>query len=141
MPASDGDAGLGDLVRPTAQDLADDVGVEVLGEGAQVQREERLGAHGVDVAERVGGRDGPKPVGVVDDRRKEVDGLHDGLGVIEAVDGGVIGRAKADQQVGEIGWFEARLERPQHGGQGLGPQLGRSPGAGRHRGQADLFAC
>ena len=80
----------------------------------------------------------PGEIIVVDDGSD--DGLDDGLGVIQAVDGGVIGRAKADQQVGEVGWLEARLERPQHGGQGLGPELGRSPGASGHRRQADLFA-
>ena len=34
-------------------------------------------AHRVDVGQRVGGGDAPEVVGVVDDRREEVDGLHD----------------------------------------------------------------
>ena len=42
--------------------------------GQQVDRDQRLAAHRVDVGERVGGRDPAPVVGVVDDRREEVGG-------------------------------------------------------------------
>ena len=43
----------------------------------EVQRADRRGAHRVDVGQRVGRRDPPEVIGVVDDRREEVDGLDD----------------------------------------------------------------
>ena len=59
-----------------------------------------LAAHRVDVAHRVGGGDRAIVVRVVYQRREEVRRHHDRLLVVQAVDGGVVGRGEADQQVG-----------------------------------------
>ena len=65
--------------------------------GDEAQRVERRGAHGVDVGERVGGGDAAVVVGVVDDRREDVDRLDQGEIVAQLDDGGVVGRVVADQ--------------------------------------------
>src|SRR3712207_8208324 len=53
---------------------AEDVRAELLErERDEVQRADRLAAHGPDVRQRVGRGDPPEVVGVVDDRREEVD--------------------------------------------------------------------
>ena len=63
---------------PAAQDLAQDVRAQRLErERDEVQRADRRPAHRVDVRQRVRRRDPPERVRVVDDRREEVDGLHD----------------------------------------------------------------
>ena len=60
-----------------------------------------LAAHGIDIGERVGGGDAAEVVGIIDDRHEEIGGGDDGLFVVDAVDGGIVGRFGAHQQVGE----------------------------------------
>ena len=62
-----------------------------------------LAAHGVDVAEGVGGRDLAEDIGIVDRRGDEIGGDHDGQVFAEAVDAGVIAGVVSHQQVGVIG--------------------------------------
>ena len=70
------------------------------GEGGDVQRQDGVGAHGVDVAQSVGGRDRAVIVWVVDERREEIYGENDGLFVADAVDGGVVRGGEADEEFG-----------------------------------------
>ena len=64
-------------VHAAAEDRANGVGVEgVFGKGRNRERREGTSAHGVDVAQRIGGRNLPVEIGVVDDGREEVDRLH-----------------------------------------------------------------
>ena len=69
-----------------------------LGEGRDVQRHRHPAAHGEHVAAGVGGGDGAEVGRVVDERREEVGGGHDGQVVADPVDGGVVERGQADQQ-------------------------------------------
>ena len=71
---------------------------QVRRERRDVEREQHPAAHRVDVAERVGRGDRTVLVGRVDDRREEVDGLDQRVLVVQPVHGGVVGRAKTDQQ-------------------------------------------
>jgi len=71
----------------------------VLRPAEQVEGEHRAAAHGVAVAEGVGGGDGPPEVGVVDDGGEEVDGQQERQVVADPVDGGVVGRVEAQQEV------------------------------------------
>ena len=58
--------------------------------GDEAQRIQRRAAHGVDVAERVGGGDAAVVEGVVDDRREDVDRLDQGQVVAQPDDGRVV---------------------------------------------------
>ncbi len=100
MAASDQRACLAHFLRAAAQNLGQNVWIEVIGEANQIQAEERLATHGVDVAERVGGGDGPEGIGVVHHRRKEIRRGDDCLVVVQAIDGGIIGVAQPHEQVG-----------------------------------------
>ena len=54
-----------------------DIGSLPDGKADDVQRGERLTAHRVDVGQRVRRGDLPEQIRIVDDRREEVDGLHE----------------------------------------------------------------
>ena len=77
MAADDLGAGRAHDVEAAAQHLAQRGRAELLERPRhQVERGQRPAAHRVDVGQRVGRGDAPEVVGVVDDRREEVDGLH-----------------------------------------------------------------
>ena len=65
------------------------------------ERESRHGgaAHGVDIAQRIGGRDTPIRERVVDHGSEEVDRLHQRLVGMDTIHAGVILGLKADQQI------------------------------------------
>jgi hypothetical protein len=72
------------------QDAREDVRIQRLREGGDVEREQHLAAHRVDVAQGVGGGDGAEGVRIVDDRRKEIQRLDDRDVVREAIDSSVV---------------------------------------------------
>jgi hypothetical protein len=72
---------------------------QLLREGCDRKREQRRAAHGEDVVERVRRRDRAVVAGVVDDGREEVEREDQCPLVVEPVDGRVVGRREADQQV------------------------------------------
>ena len=84
------------------QDLAEQLGRELLREGRDRQREQRRPAHREDVVEGVRGRDRAERVRVVDDRREEVDREDERAVVVEPVDGGVVGGVEPDQEVSGV---------------------------------------
>lgn len=57
-------------------------------------------AHGVDIAEGVGGGDGAEIKRIVDDGSEEVESLHEGAVVRELVDAGIVRRFKPEQYFG-----------------------------------------
>jgi hypothetical protein len=59
-----------------------------------------MSAHGVDIAERVGGGDLAEDVRVVHDRREEIHGLDEGLVGRDLIHSGVVGVIEADQDIG-----------------------------------------
>ena len=134
VPAHDRGAGGADDVVAPAQDLGEHLGSELLDRPRdQVQRGERPATHRVHVRERVGGRDPPEVVRVVDDRREEVGGLDDGQVLAQAVDGGVIAGRGADEEVG-VGRLRQRLHN--RGEQRRG-HLARAPRAVGQRSELD----
>ena len=110
MAADDGaPASAHDVARRRAGSRASTSRAEPLErEADEVQRGDRPAAHRVDVGQRVGRGDPAEVVRVVDDRREEVDRLHEREVVAQPVDAGVVGRGRADEQSGSSRCAEAR---------------------------------
>ena len=68
-------------------------------EAADVQHGKRLAAHGVDVAERIGGSDLAEQVGVIADWRNQIHRLNKRQIISNFVDTCVVGGVKPDQEV------------------------------------------
>jgi hypothetical protein len=117
-------ARLVDLVIAAPQHLVDRLRGHFLGDAHQVQRQLRLPAHGVDVAEGVGGGNLAEEVGVVGDRREKVYRLHQGQLVGDLVDRRVVALVKPHQQLGVAVDLDALQELGQHAGPYLGPAAG-----------------
>src|SRR5262249_55626181 len=101
-------------------------GVLVVGVADEVEGRLGRAAHGVHVAEGVGGGNLPVAVRVVDDRREKGGGLDDRQGLGELVDAGVVVRLGAHEEVGIVVGRQAakNLRNP------LGGELARSTRAG-----------
>ena len=100
------------------------------------QREDRPAAHGVNVGERVGRGDAAEVARIVDDGHEEIGGGDDGLRVVQAIDGRVVGCLDPHQEIGR-----QRLQRRfgdnarQHGRR----DLAASTAAVAELGQFDVF--
>ena len=88
------------LLRPPARISLQDLDVAVLRESRPGPAPKWAAAHGVDIAQRVGGRNLAEDVGVVDDGRKEIDRLDERQLGRELIHAGVVGCIEADQHVG-----------------------------------------
>ncbi len=101
VPADDGDARLSRLVGRPAQDVGKRFhGQLLIGKADEVERGQRFAAHGIDIAQGIGGRDGAEIVGPIDDGREKIGRQHKGQIVVELIDGGIVGGSAADQHVG-----------------------------------------
>src|SRR5512132_4149801 len=94
-------------------------------------REQRRAAHREDVVECVRGRDRAVIGGVVDDGREEIEREDQRPLVIEPVDGGIVGRGEADEEVIGLRWDEAREQLLETRGR----ILGRAASAGGEVGE------
>ena len=84
-----------------AQDGVDDFGRhDIRWHAEQVHRRERTAPHRIDIRQRVGGGDLPIDERGVHDGREKVHRLHEGAIRVDAIDPGVIGSGRADEQVG-----------------------------------------
>ena len=92
--------------------------------------------HGIYVAEGVGGGNGPELKGVVGNGREEIHRQDEGRLIVDAVNGGVIARLGAHQQVrvGKLGKLAQDLY------QVLQRNLGGSTGAVGKLGETDFAA-
>ena len=118
--------GLDDLLRAALHDLPQDVQIHGLREADDVQGGLYLTAHGVDVAEGIGGRDLAEGVGVLHHGWEEVQGLDDGDVVGHLVHGGVVLAVVADEQIFVL---RAPGQQAQHPAEDAGAQLGGAPAA------------
>ena len=99
VAADDGASGFHHLRKAAGQNALENFEIAFFGEADQRERSQRTSAHGVDVAQRVGGGDLSEGVGIVDDGREEVDGLHQrGVGR-DLIHSGVVGVIEADQHI------------------------------------------
>ena len=100
MAADHGAAGLHHLGESAGQDALKDGEVAGARETDHGERAQGTAAHGVDVAEGVGGGDLAEGVGIVDDGREEIDGLHQRQVGGDQIHSGVVGGVEADQDLG-----------------------------------------
>ena len=70
--------GFVDLLRPALEDFRQLIQIAFGRPSQDGKRRDGFTSHGVDVAQRVGRGDGAECVRVIHDRRKEIDGLHQG---------------------------------------------------------------
>ena len=125
VAAGDEGSGLVDLVIASPQQLVDSILGHVRRDSHDVQAQLGFTAHGVHVAEGVGGRDLAEEIGVVGNRREEIHRLHQGQVLGDLVDAGVVALVKAHQQVGVL----MDLDAVQQLGQDTGAHLGTTAGA------------
>ncbi len=102
MATGDNSAGLGHLFSSTAQDLADNGRRKLGWESGNAQSQEHLPTHGIDVAHGIDCSDSTINIGVIDHRREKVGGKDECLVIANPVDGSIIGRAKAHQEIGIV---------------------------------------
>ena len=123
MASRDYRAGLLHAVSPSAQDVAENAQFElVIGKAHDVQGGNRPATHGVNVAQRIGSSDLAEDIGIVHERRKEIQRLHDHEILAKAIDARVAESFGADDQIGII-----ELWQPTHDLRGpLLGQLARS---------------
>ena len=91
-----------------------------------VERDRHLGAHRVDVAERIGRGDLAVGVGVVHDRCEEVDGEHHRAVVADPIHRRIVRHIEADQEVLVGG--DAVRQSADHGVEVARTDLGRASG-------------
>ena len=99
MPANHRALGLHHFGKAAGQNLFQDRDVSLIRKANNRQRAERLAAHGIHVAERVDGRDLAKGKGIIHNRSKEIDSLHQCLLGGDSIHSGVVGFVKANQHV------------------------------------------
>ena len=92
-------ARLAHLVGAAAQHVGHHVGAQAAREREDVERRQRLRPHGEHVGQRIRRGDGAELVGVVHHRGEEIERQHRGRVVVQTVDGGVVGRVEAQQQI------------------------------------------
>ncbi len=125
-----------DPLGAAADDVAQNLEVQfALREPDNVQGRLRLAAHRIDIAQGVGRRDLAEHVRVVDDGRKEVHRIDDGEIRPETEYSRIVGRFRADNQVGRL----ERWEAVQHLQQVGRAELRRSTGGGNPLCESHLF--
>ena len=102
VAADHGATGFHHLGKAAGKNLLQDIEVAFFGEADDGERAQGTSAHGVNVAQGVGGRDLAESVWVVNDGGEEIYGLDQRLGGGNFVHSGVVGCIKANQHVGVI---------------------------------------
>jgi len=99
VAADDGASSLNHFAEASGEDLFEDLRVTFLREADQGKRRDGAAAHGVDIAEGVGGGDLSEGEGIVDDGSEEVDSLDESERGRDEVDSGVVGLVEANQDI------------------------------------------
>ncbi len=93
-------------------------------------------AHSIYIAHRIGRRNGPVIVGIINDRREEVGGQDYGRLSVNFINGRVIRAVQANQEPFIIDAGKYFFQRTYNLRQGLRVPFGRSAGGGSHSRQA-----
>ena len=137
MPAGDRDARLRAHRLAAFENAADHRHRQLLERHADDgEREDRPRAHRVDVGERIGGRDAPEVVRIINDRREEISGGDERLAVVQAVDRRIVGGLGADEQLLRQ---SADRRRSENFSQHRGRDLAAAAAAVAELGQANLL--
>src|SRR5205814_10255646 len=99
VAADDGASGFDHFRKPTGKNSLKDFEVAFFRKANESKGGERASAHRVNVAQRVCGRDLAESVGIVNDWREEIDGLHESLVGCDFIHSGVVGVVEADYNV------------------------------------------
>ena len=99
MSACQNPACLQHLLGTAPHDLPQDIQVHILRKADDVQRCPDVSAHGVHIAERIGGRDLAEQIRILHHRRKKIQCLHDGRVLRDPVNRRVVPAVISDQQV------------------------------------------
>jgi hypothetical protein len=122
------------LVLSAAEDVGENAQWELAARKPNdAERSQRLAAHGIDVRQCVGGSDLSELIGIIDDRREEVDGLHKREIGGQPKNPRVIEGLATDKNSG----IRFRAQRREGAGQVTRTQLGGSTSAARELGKAE----
>jgi hypothetical protein len=136
VATQDVDAGFARLVGATAQDVAQNAHRQLLGwERDDVEREQRFGAHRVQIGQCVRRRHLAERIRVVDQWREEVERLHQGGVALQREYRSVIGRRDADQDARVADFRKLSQDLRQV----FRVQLARSPSSVTQSGESDRF--
>ena len=124
VTTSDDGAGLIGLGIAAPQDFLHRMLVHFFRNAHDVQRQPGLAAHGVHIAEGVGGGDLPVHEGVVHNGWEEVGGLHYGKLLAHRVNAGIVAFVVAHQKLGVRMSGEALQQLAQGAGADLGAAAG-----------------
>ena len=102
VAADHGASGFDHLGEAARENALQNCEISFLGKADESERGKRLAAHGVNVAQGIGGCDLSEGVRIVDDGREEIDGLHQSLIGGDEIHSGVVGVIEADQNVGVV---------------------------------------
>ena len=100
MATGDHDARFTRLFRSAADDLTRDLHRQISRQGGDVQSQEGLSAHGIDIRQTVGRRDGSIVVGIVHHRREKIGGHNNGTILRQTPDSRVVRFPQSHQQIG-----------------------------------------
>ena len=136
VTAGERPARLADLGRGPRKDRGQHILRQFFGECRDGQGEQDPAAHREDVGQRVRRGDLPERSRIVDERREEIERADDREVVAHPVDGGVVGRIEARDQVAR--WVGGGLgtEPGERIGQQVGAELGRAAATVGQLGQA-----
>ena len=128
MAADDNRPRLGHFFRPAAQNFPENRPIQPFRKSDEIDREEHLAAHRVNIGQGVGGRNRPEVIGVVDDRWEEIGCCYHRLLLVYLVNGRVIGLFQPYKEVRKIGGGEGISDRLQYLRQLAWSEFGRSTG-------------
>src|SRR5438105_4707058 len=74
--------GFGDLLRAAVQYPAKNVLVQIIGKGNQIDGEQHVTAHCIDIGQRIGRGNRTEVIWIIDDRWKEINRTDDSLLVV-----------------------------------------------------------
>src|SRR2546425_13349152 len=86
--------------KAAGENAFQNIEIAFFGETNQRQCSQRASTHGVNIAQSVGSSNLAESVGIVDDRRKEINSLHQRGSGSDLIHPGIVGVVEADKNVG-----------------------------------------
>ena len=129
------------LGKAARQNLLEDFQTSLRRKADMRQRRDGPPAHGIDIAQRIGGRDLPENIGIIHHGREEIHGLHQGHIRADLINSGVVGVIETYQDIRICllrQLFQYRIEnrRTQLGGASSGfDSCGQANGGGVRHGK------